>query len=146
MPKNSCVLALFCAIVFGIFFASEAFANEPTRTAVCIRISRSGDLLSTTLYKSPGWIRSEQAIAAIKRAAGGSFPPLPEGSPEFMDFHFDVTCGCTGWIMKDEMRLCKQAHVQPNTQSGPTETPKAQKSSISDDEEADEAPTNALNR
>ncbi len=98
--------------LLGLTFATPLFANEATRTSVCIRINRSGELVSTTIYKEAAQIRSREAIAAIQRAAMPSFPPLPDGAPEFVDFHWEVVCGCTGYIYGDNMRLCKHVHQQ----------------------------------
>lgn len=100
-------------ILFSEFVASSpSFANEATRTSVCLRINRVGALVNTTVYKEAAQIRTREALAAINRAAMPNFPPLPAGSPEFVDFHWDVVCGCTGYIYSDKMRLCNQAHKE----------------------------------
>lgn len=99
--------ALLAALA-AFLSASGVSANEPTHASVCLRINRAGELVSLIEYKSQSFIRSEQTMAAIRRAA--PFPPLPEGAPEVVDFHYDVTCGCTGWLMLDKMRLCNTVH------------------------------------
>lgn len=109
-PAALVFTALLGVTVFSC--ATPLFANEATRTSVCIRINRAGELVSTTIYKEAAQIRSREAMAAIQRAAMPSFPPLPEGAPEFVDFHWEVVCGCTGYIYGDTMRLCKHVHQQ----------------------------------
>ncbi len=102
------ILALVCAALSVGLFANMASANEATRTSVCIRVNRAGELVSAKVYRSGISFHGQHALEAIGRA--GPFPPLPEGSPEYVDFHYDVVLGCTGWIMSDEMHLCKKVH------------------------------------
>ncbi len=110
--KHYMVVAYAVILLSGAVASTPMFANEATRTSVCMRINRSGELVSTTVYKEAAQIRTREALAAINRAAMPSFPPLPKGAPEFVDFHWDVVCGCTGYIYSDKMRLCNHAHTE----------------------------------
>ena len=104
LTNSLLVVGLLCAI----WAVPPVGANEATAQEVCIRISRSGELLRTTVYSKRIAMFAQNAVNAVHRAA--PFPPLPDGSPEFMDFHFIVVNNCTGAIWNDKMQLCSKRH------------------------------------
>lgn len=113
MIANAPLARFACRILPAILvlstFSAQARANEPTRVSVCLRISKSGQLLKAEVYKTQIAFRGTEALAAVNRIK--EFAPLPEGAPEYMDFHYDVVCGCTGYIIRDEMHLCRDMHT-----------------------------------
>lgn len=110
--KMRCLCHLLPALslaVLPLLSATQASANEPTKVSVCLRISKSGELLKAEVYKAQSAIRGQEALAAINRVK--EFAPLPEGAPDYVDFHYDLVCGCTGYVWKDEMHLCRDIHT-----------------------------------